>query len=94
MGRIGVIGGSVDYCGAPYYSAVSALKFGADLSWVFCSQSSAIPIKAYSPELMVTPFYDENAFGSNLTSTEQEQQVCVLRLEVLLTDHPSSISWQ
>jgi len=59
MGRIGVIGGSQDYCGAPYYAAVSALKFGADLSWVYCSQEAAIPIKSYSPELMVTPFYED-----------------------------------
>jgi hypothetical protein len=59
MGRIGVIGGSRDYCGAPYYSSVSALKLGADLSWIFCSQESAIPIKSYSPELMVTPFYKD-----------------------------------
>jgi ATP-dependent NAD(P)H-hydrate dehydratase len=59
MGRVGVIGGSIDYCGAPYYAAVSALKVGADLSWVFCSEHASIPIKSYSPELMVTPFYDE-----------------------------------
>lgn len=60
-GRVGVIGGSQDYCGAPFYSAVSALKFGADLSWIYCSQSAAIPIKSYSPELMVTPFYEDAA---------------------------------
>ena len=71
MGRVGVVGGSKDYCGAPYYAAVSALKFGADLSWVYCSQEAAIPIKSYSPELMVTPFYDDKKLGD--TNTEHQQ---------------------
>ena len=51
MGRVAVIGGSKDYTGAPFYAAQSALKFGADLSTVFCSSSSSIPIKCYSPEV-------------------------------------------
>ena len=71
MGRVGVIGGSKDYSGAPYYAAVSALKFGADLSWVFCSQMASTPIKSYSPELMVTPFYDDNTMCST-TSTSHD----------------------
>jgi ATP-dependent NAD(P)H-hydrate dehydratase len=57
-GRIGVVGGSADYTGAPYYAAESALRFGGDLSFVFCAQQAAIPLKSYSPELMVTAFYD------------------------------------
>ncbi len=60
MGRIAIIGGSRDYTGAPYYAAESALKFGADLSFIYCSNDAAIPIKCYSPELMVTPFYNDN----------------------------------
>ena len=63
MGRIGVIGGSLDYTGAPYYSALSGLKLGADLSYVFCSQLASQPIKSYSPELMVTSFYDDSSIG-------------------------------
>ncbi len=59
MGRIGVIGGSSDYTGAPYYAGSSALKFGADLSTVFCSRDASTPIKTYSPELMVTGVYDD-----------------------------------
>ena len=61
MGRVGVVGGSPDYTGAPYYAAQSALKFGADLSFVFCAKEAAVPIKTYSPELMVTSFYEEDA---------------------------------
>jgi ATP-dependent NAD(P)H-hydrate dehydratase len=59
-GRIAVIGGSPDYTGAPYYAAQSALKFGADLSFVFCAAEATTPIKSYSPEIMVTPFYDNS----------------------------------
>lgn len=58
MGRIGVLGGSEDYTGAPFYAAYSALKFGADLAYVFCAKEAATPIKSYSPELMVTAVYD------------------------------------
>jgi ATP-dependent NAD(P)H-hydrate dehydratase len=58
MGRIGIVGGSIDYTGAPYYAAQSSLLFGADLATIFCSTDSLIPIKSYSPELMVTPLYD------------------------------------
>ncbi|XP_069679883.1 ATP-dependent (S)-NAD(P)H-hydrate dehydratase [Periplaneta americana] len=57
-GRIGIIGGSLDYTGAPYFSAISALKVGCDLSHVFCPQDAAAVIKAYSPELIVHPILD------------------------------------
>lgn len=37
-GRIGVFGGSLEYTGAPYFAAISALKVGADIVHVFCSR--------------------------------------------------------
>lgn len=57
-GRIGVVGGSFEYTGAPYFSAISALKVGCDLSHVFCSRDAAPVIKSYSPELIVHPILD------------------------------------
>lgn len=60
MGKIGVLGGSEDYTGAPFYASIAALKFGCDLAFVFCAKQALIPIKSYSPELMVTSFYDAN----------------------------------
>lgn len=39
--------GSADYTGAPYYSAISALKVGADLSYVLTAEEAAGPIKCY-----------------------------------------------
>lgn len=53
----------VDFCvflGAPYFSAISALKVGADLVHVFCTQSAATVIKSYSPDLIVHPLLDSD----------------------------------
>ncbi|KXJ69760.1 ATP-dependent (S)-NAD(P)H-hydrate dehydratase [Aedes albopictus] len=58
-GRIGVVGGSREYTGAPYFAAISALKVGADLVHVFCPKAAAPVIKSYSPELIVHPLLDE-----------------------------------
>ena len=57
MGRIGILGGSEEYTGAPFYAAKSSLMLGADLSFIFCAEAATIPIKSYSPEVMVVPFY-------------------------------------
>jgi len=54
-GRVGVVGGSLEYTGAPFYAAISALKLGADLSHVFCDEAAGTAIKGYSPELIVHP---------------------------------------
>ncbi|KAK2169177.1 hypothetical protein LSH36_12g29033, partial [Paralvinella palmiformis] len=54
-GRIGIVGGCKEYTGAPYFGAISALKLGADLAHVFCTEGAAPVIKSYSPELIVHP---------------------------------------
>lgn len=54
-GKVLVIGGSFEYTGAPYYAGISALKTGADLAYIACTEEAAIPIKSYSPELIVHP---------------------------------------
>ena len=74
-GRIAVIGGSPEYTGAPYYAAQSSLKFGADLSYVFCSKQSTIPIKSYSSEFMVSSFYDADKL---VDDTHYNQAVSVV----------------
>ncbi|ORY60213.1 H-hydrate dehydratase [Pseudomassariella vexata] len=55
MGRIAVIGGSVDYTGAPYFSAMASARLGCDMSHVICTPAAAAVIKTYSPNLMVHP---------------------------------------
>lgn len=79
-GRILVIGGSRDYTGAPYYSGQSALKYGADLATILCSKDASLPIKSYSPELMVTPLYDDEKIYDNMTN-EKEIKTSIRLLE-------------
>ncbi|GAB66711.1 carbohydrate kinase [Plasmodium cynomolgi strain B] len=55
-GKVCVVGGSEVYSGAPFLSAMSALKLGADLSFVITAQENGIPLKCYSPELIVYPY--------------------------------------
>ncbi|KAL3475807.1 Ribokinase-like protein [Aspergillus californicus] len=55
QGRVAVIGGSLDYTGAPYFSAMASARLGCDMSHVICEQSAASVIKSYSPNLMVHP---------------------------------------
>ena len=59
MGRIGILGGSQSFTGAPFYAALSSLKQGADLAYIFCEDQAAIPIKSYSPEPIVLPLLSE-----------------------------------
>ncbi|TMW56199.1 hypothetical protein Poli38472_008847 [Pythium oligandrum] len=61
QGRVGVVGGSFEYTGAPFYAGISALKTGADLCHIFCTPEAAIPIKSYSPELIVHPLLRSDA---------------------------------
>lgn len=56
-GRIAVVGGSLDYCGAPYFAGMAALRCGADLAYVICPPDAATAIKAYSPDLCVRPLF-------------------------------------
>ncbi|CAL5869565.1 uncharacterized protein PFLUO_LOCUS3795 [Penicillium psychrofluorescens] len=55
LGRVAVIGGCVDYTGAPYFSAMASAKLGCDMSHVLCERSAAPVVKSYSPNLMVHP---------------------------------------
>ncbi|KAK0754259.1 H-hydrate dehydratase [Schizothecium vesticola] len=55
LGRVAVIGGSEDYTGAPYFSAMASARLGCDMSHVICTPTAAAVIKTYSPNLMVHP---------------------------------------
>ena len=57
-GKIAVIGGSKEYTGAPYFAAISAMRGGADLSFVYCAEEAAQTIKSYSPDLIVYPGFE------------------------------------
>ncbi|PHH64171.1 hypothetical protein CDD81_4918 [Ophiocordyceps australis] len=61
LGRIAVIGGSEDYTGAPYFSAMASARLGCDMSHVICTPGAAAVIKTYSPNLMVHPLMRQSS---------------------------------
>ncbi|ANQ08043.1 Carbohydrate kinase [Plasmodium coatneyi] len=70
-GKICVVGGSEVYSGAPFLSAMSALKLGADLSFVITAQENGIPLKCYSPEIIVYPYlYNQKSKINNFPGEE------------------------
>lgn len=71
LGRVAVIGGSADYTGAPYFSAMASARLGCDLSYVFCEPSAAQTIKSYSPNLMVSPILRSTA---SISQAQQEKE--------------------
>lgn len=77
-GRIGVVGGSLEFTGAPYYSGISALRTGADLVHIFCCKAAGTPIKSYSPELMVHPVLDEENALSHIESWLERLHVVLI----------------
>jgi NAD(P)H-hydrate epimerase len=52
-GRLLIVGGSKEYTGAPALAGLAAISAGADLVTIICPDSAAIPIKSYSPDLIV-----------------------------------------
>ena len=52
-GRLLVIGGSIDYSGAPAIAGMAAIGAGADLVYVASPQNAAEAIKSTSPDLIV-----------------------------------------
>jgi ATP-dependent NAD(P)H-hydrate dehydratase len=73
-GRIGILGGSALYTGAPYYAGMAALQTGADLVYLFCAQEAASAIKSYSPEIMVQPVYEASKFSSFANMNELDEE--------------------
>ncbi|KAJ9114683.1 hypothetical protein QFC22_005559 [Naganishia vaughanmartiniae] len=80
-GRIGVIGGSGDYTGAPFFSAMGAMRFGADLAHVICEPNAASVIKGYSPDLIVHGILDPS---KSIDEIKKELKGIMERLHVLI----------
>ncbi|ORY32868.1 Ribokinase-like protein [Naematelia encephala] len=80
-GRVGVLGGSHDYTGAPYFSAMGAMRFGADLAHVICEPSAGAVIKTYSPDLIVHGILKE---GRDMGEIKEELKGIMSRLHVLI----------
>ena len=55
-GRVLVVGGSIDYVGAPYFAAMAALRSGVDLVTVAAPEKVAWTINSLSPDLITKKF--------------------------------------
>lgn len=74
-GKIAVVGGCREYTGAPFFASMAALKIGADLSHVFCTDGAATVIKGYSPELIVHPYLPDSwQQGREGDQTQQQRR--------------------
>jgi ATP-dependent NAD(P)H-hydrate dehydratase len=75
-GKLGVFGGSAEYSGAPYFAAISAMRTGADLAHVICTQAAATAIKSYCPDVIVHPLLPSRSSTSSSSGgdlTEEER---------------------
>ncbi|KAF2088286.1 H-hydrate dehydratase [Saccharata proteae CBS 121410] len=87
LGRVAVIGGSEDYTGAPYFSAMASAKLGCDMSHVICEPGAGAVIKTYSPNLMVHPYMrqSKNASSTETADTVSQEVIAMLsRLHVIV----------
>ncbi|KAM3565325.1 hypothetical protein MY1884_000239 [Beauveria asiatica] len=72
LGRVAVIGGSQDYTGAPYFSAMASARLGCDMSHVICTPAAGAVIKTYSPNLMVHPLMRQSSSEANESAPSGE----------------------
>lgn len=54
---------------------MASLKAGADLAYCFCAEEAAVPIKSYSPELMVVPVYKSSVFDDKTIDDEETERL-------------------
>lgn len=59
FGRICVIGGSIEYTGAPALTAMGALRTGVDISMIIAPSHIANTIRSFSPNLIVKEYDGE-----------------------------------
>ncbi|EFW99453.1 carbohydrate kinase-like protein [Grosmannia clavigera kw1407] len=74
LGRVGVIGGSEDYTGAPYFSAMASARLGCDMSHIICTPAAAAVIKTYSPNLMVHPLMQQSADATSTATAPSDEE--------------------
>uniref|UniRef100_A0A7J3ZIT1 Bifunctional NAD(P)H-hydrate repair enzyme n=1 Tax=Fervidicoccus fontis TaxID=683846 RepID=A0A7J3ZIT1_9CREN len=70
-GRVTVIGGSVDFVGAPVLAALAALRGGADLVYVVVPESIRSIVASFSPDLIVVPLGRDYLDARQLSKLER-----------------------
>ncbi|KAI8151781.1 ATP-dependent (S)-NAD(P)H-hydrate dehydratase [Colletotrichum sp. SAR 10_70] len=87
LGRVAVIGGSVDYTGAPYFSAMASARLGCDMSHVICTPGAAATIKTYSPNLMVHPLMRQSPSEDTASGPPDADKISAPIVEMLARLH-------
>lgn len=87
LGRVAVIGGSEDYTGAPYFSAMASARLGCDMSHVICTPAAGAVIKTYSPNLMVHPLMRQSPSPSSADPKEDPEQIASRIIDMLSRLH-------
>lgn len=90
-GRIGVLGGSIDYAGAPFYAGMAALRVGAELLYLCTAQEATGPIKSYSPELMVSEVYRDSVISAPETAAAEQDRMVAKMVGLLPRFHALTI---
>ncbi|CAH7669725.1 HX dehydratase 1 [Phakopsora pachyrhizi] len=83
-GRVGIVGGSKDFAGAPFYSSYASLRLGADLAHVICDPSASTVIKTYSPDLMVHGLLSSSQDPEEYEKNQIEFEQLLDRLHVVV----------
>eukprot|EP00922_Rhytidocystis_sp_ex-Travisia-forbesii_P005115 GHVS01007492.1.p1 GENE.GHVS01007492.1~~GHVS01007492.1.p1 ORF type:complete len:502 (-),score=95.91 GHVS01007492.1:465-1853(-) len=78
FGKIAVVGGSLEYTGAPYFAAITALRMGYDISHVFCTMNASAAIKSYSPELIVHPILFSGSENQQVVGSVDESASAII----------------
>eukprot|EP00922_Rhytidocystis_sp_ex-Travisia-forbesii_P005114 GHVS01007491.1.p1 GENE.GHVS01007491.1~~GHVS01007491.1.p1 ORF type:complete len:439 (-),score=82.19 GHVS01007491.1:422-1738(-) len=78
FGKIAVVGGSLEYTGAPYFAAITALRMGYDISHVFCTMNASAAIKSYSPELIVHPILFSGSENQQVVGSLDESASAII----------------
>jgi ATP-dependent NAD(P)H-hydrate dehydratase len=80
-GRVAVVGGCLDYTGAPFFSAMSSMRLGSDMSHNLCEPSAGNVIKTYSPDCIVHGTFK---YGRDYSEIKKEVEELCERLHSMV----------
>lgn len=72
FGRIVIVGGSIEYTGAPALTALATLRTGADIAIVIAPSKVANAIRSFSPNIIVKEYYGEHFNREGVKLVERE----------------------
>ncbi len=75
-GRVCIIGGSVDYYGAPIFSGLGAVYSGADLVYIFVPESNFDCSRSFYPDFIIRKFEGDYLSEKNLDKIVELANTC------------------